>query len=104
MSKTIEDGGLAFPGTRWEQVGTVSDHGFSDDDSPTFDFVPHSGMSLRGWFAGNALPAACTLAFGNVAQATSMGLLPEEWAAKIACRVADEMIAALSLSNGGEQG
>ena len=54
-SKNIDDGGLAFPGTRYQQVGTVADHGFSDDDSPTFDEVRHPGMSLRDWFAGQAL-------------------------------------------------
>ena len=51
----IDDGGLAFPGKRWQQVGTVADFGFSDDDSPTFDYVDHPGMSLRDWFAGQAL-------------------------------------------------
>lgn len=55
MADKIEDGGLAFPGFRFEQVGTVADHGFSDDDTPTFDHVQHSGMSLRDWFAGQAL-------------------------------------------------
>jgi hypothetical protein len=54
MAEKIEDGGLAFPGKRVEQVGTVADHGFSDDDSPTFGDVDHPGMTLRDWFAGNA--------------------------------------------------
>lgn len=54
-SKKIEDGGLAFPGTRCEQVGTVADFGFTDDESPTYVDVHHSGMSLRDWFAGQAL-------------------------------------------------
>lgn len=54
-SKKIEDGGLAFPGTRCEQVGTVADFGFTDDESPTYGDVHHSGMSLRDWFAGHAL-------------------------------------------------
>ncbi|NTG07198.1 hypothetical protein [Rhizobium rhizogenes] len=54
MTDKIDDGGLAFPGTRQEQVGTVADHGF-DDDAPTFDDVHHPGMSLRDWFAGQAL-------------------------------------------------
>ena len=51
------------------------------------------GMSLHDWYAGQALPAACTLAFANISQASSMDLLPEEWAAKIALSVADAMIA-----------
>lgn len=55
MTKKIEDGGLAYPGKRWQQVGTVADHGFSDDDSPTYDYVDHPGMSLRDHFAGKVL-------------------------------------------------
>lgn len=55
MANKIEDGGLAFPGSRLQQVGTVADHGFRDDDSPTFDHVQHSGMSLRDYFAGQTL-------------------------------------------------
>lgn len=54
-SKTIDDGGLAFPGTRYQQVGTVADHGFSDDDTPTYGDVQHPGMSLRDWLASQAL-------------------------------------------------
>lgn len=54
-SKTIDDGGLAFPGTRNQQVGTVADYGFSDDDTPTYGDVQHPGMTLRDWFAGQAM-------------------------------------------------
>lgn len=56
-SKKIDDGGLAFPGRRWEQVGNVSDHGFpiDGDDSPTYGDVEYSGMSLRDWLAGQAI-------------------------------------------------
>lgn len=57
MSK-INDGGLAFPGKRNQQVGKVSDFGFSDDDSPTFDYVEYPGMTLRDYFAGKALAGA----------------------------------------------
>lgn len=56
-SNKIDDGGLAFPGSRYQQVGTVADHGFSDDDTPTFDQVQHPGMTLRDWFAGQAVRA-----------------------------------------------
>lgn len=59
MTETkIDDGGLAYPGYRIEQVGTVADHGFSDDESPTYDDVRHPGMSLRDYFAGHFLAAA----------------------------------------------
>ncbi|OCJ12504.1 hypothetical protein A6U86_05635 [Rhizobium sp. AC27/96] len=92
--KTIDDGGLAFTGKRWEQVGTVADHGF-DDDTPTFDFVPHPGMTLRDWFAGQALAgefAAQNDITGEITNNTS-----DEWMldrAKALYRMADAMIAA----------
>lgn len=55
MSK-INDGGLAFPGIRLQQVGYMSDHtGDPSDDEPTYADVPHPGMTLRDWFAGQAL-------------------------------------------------
>lgn len=76
--KKIDDGGFAFP------CGPDNKSGWSAE----------YGMSLRDWFAGQALPSACTLAFNNIGQATTMQLLPEEWAAKIAYGVADAMLAA----------
>lgn len=52
----INDGGLAFPGIRTQQVGLMSDHtGNPDDDLPTYADVSYPGMSLRDWFAGQAL-------------------------------------------------
>ncbi|WP_425902472.1 hypothetical protein [Agrobacterium radiobacter] len=54
-SKKIDDGGSAFPGARAEQVGNLSDYGPTDDDAPTFAEVHHPGMTLRDWFAGQAL-------------------------------------------------
>lgn len=90
MANKIEDGGLAFPGSRLQQVGTVADHGFRDDDSPTFDHVQHSGMSLRDYFAGQALA-------GSSAAATGVGNMPDDvlrqWA-ETCYRVADAMISA----------
>lgn len=88
-SKKIDDGGPAFAGGLFEPQ-----HGGSNDREPW-----NPGMSLRDWLAGQALPAACTLAFGNIGQASTMGFLPEEWAAKIAYSVSDAMIAA---RKGGE--
>lgn len=51
------------------------------------------GLTMRDYFAGQALPAACTIAFHNASQATDMQLLPEEWAARIAYGMADAMLA-----------
>lgn len=72
---TSEDtGGPAFPTTK------PLDH-WGD---------PNAGMSLRDWFAGQALGAASGHAFANAAV---MGHLPEEWAARIAYALADAMLA-----------
>jgi hypothetical protein len=102
-SKNIDDGGLAFPGKRWQQVGTVADFGFSDDDSPTFDHVDHPGMSLRDWFAGKFLAGAAASPTSDVAldadpsdQSDVDRALREHWdcAARAAYIAADAMIAA----------
>lgn len=89
-SKNIDDGGLAFPGKRWQQVGTVADFGFSDDDSPTFDHVSHPGMSLRDWFAGRAMQGQLS---GFWQSEEPHGWSDEEIAAE-AYRIADAMISA----------
>lgn len=81
MADKIEDGGPAFP--------TI--HGYVDSGSLK---KKSEGLSLRDWFAGQALNACCTLAFGNIDQGSAIGLLPEEWAARIAYSVADNMLLA----------
>jgi hypothetical protein len=102
----IDDGGLAFPGTRNQQVGNLSDHGFPIDgeDSPTYGDVQHPGMTQRDWFAGKCLGAVIGLLeraeleeFKSMAEtrglkwdAGVMGKL----AAKMSYEVADDMIAA----------
>lgn len=55
-SKQIDDGGLAFPGKRSQQVGSLSGFGLSGVDRPTFADVEYPGMSLRDYFASKALP------------------------------------------------
>lgn len=52
------------------------------------------GMSLRDWFAGQALAATTRHAFEHAGAASLHNLLPEEWAAKMAYGVADAMLAA----------
>ena len=47
------------------------------------------GMTLRDWFAGQALPEAMRWAFNNA----NDDFLPEEWASKIAFATADAMLA-----------
>jgi hypothetical protein len=48
MAEKINDGGPAFPGARHEQVR-------QHDGSQTWADVIYPGMSLRDWFAGQAL-------------------------------------------------
>lgn len=52
MTKKIEDGGLAFPGKRMEEIGFVNIGG---DIEKTVAEAEHPGMSLRDWFAGKVL-------------------------------------------------
>ena len=54
--------------------------------NPNYD---EAGMTLRDWFAGQALPEAMRWAFNNA----NDDFLPEEWASKIAFATADAMLA-----------
>jgi hypothetical protein len=54
MSK-IEDGGTAFPRMEFRQLGAGG----------AGHMVPVNGMSLRDWFAGQALIGLVTLGAGN---------------------------------------
>jgi hypothetical protein len=49
MSPTNHDGGPAFPTSRLERVGS--------DGHTHHEHVDYAGMSLRDWFAGQALEA-----------------------------------------------
>jgi len=51
------------------------------------------GMTLRDWFAGQALAEAFDHARNNIEVGADMGYLPEEWAAKMAYGLADAMLA-----------
>lgn len=53
----------------------------------------HDGMTLRDWFAGQAIGEAARHAFDNMDAGVNLGKLPEEWAAQIAYRLADELLA-----------
>jgi hypothetical protein len=93
----IEDGGLAFPGSRFQQVGTVADHGFSDDDTPTFDLVQHPGMTARDWFAGQALIGLLSSRESQLAlyaDASAEGKDTTTYVAEAVFEMADAMIAA----------
>lgn len=47
-----KDGGLAFPGVRYERTGSLA-------GKPVYGDVSYSGMTLRDWFAGQALAGLC---------------------------------------------
>lgn len=72
MSDSIEDGGCAFPSP---QCG---------------DWSPEYGMSLRDWFAGQALAGLC----GNGAWSGSFTPPLQTITAEAAYSLADAMIAA----------
>ncbi len=72
MSK-FKDGGLAFPGTRFEPVGTEADYGGSEDDLVYGD-VPHPGMSLRDYVAAKTLAAMVAGMWSN----SAMGGVPPQ--------------------------
>lgn len=84
MTKKIEDGGLAFPGKRMEEIGFVNIGG---DIEKTFAEAEHPGMSLRDWFAGQALA-------GMLASETDGSTYREDHAAERAYRMADAMLTA----------
>lgn len=91
---TRNDGGAAF-----HVIPPQDEHGIGSASGYPY---PERSMSLRDWFAGQAIGDACTFAFGHMEKARSLGLLPEEWAAIIATRVADELIAALAARSSKE--
>jgi hypothetical protein len=76
-----DDGGPAFP-------------------DPTGDYVGREGMSLRDWFAGQAM-SACAAAYPNVKEwqlkkwfGDRSGIYAEEVIARMAYEVADAMLKA----------
>lgn len=90
MTKKIEDGGPAFP-SAWTQLG---------DDMAR---IPGEGMSLRDWFAGQAINGICAglcadSSNGYAANAFSRVGVTE--AAKDSYLIADAMLAARK--SGGE--
>jgi hypothetical protein len=67
-----------------------------DDGGPAFTFendARHTGMSLRDWFAGHALPSCISVVFGIEASGHLMG---DAWqaASESAYRFADAMLKA----------
>lgn len=79
---SIEDGGTAFPGETVERFGMHATKR-----------VVHGGMTLRDWFAGQALA-------GIIAHADKFGALAPTIAAEAAYEAADAMLAA---RKGGDQ-
>ena len=79
MSKDIDDGGLAFPGTRFEAVKSPIPNTWENVA------VQYPGMSLRDYFAGQALTGLT--AAGNYDNDDGRGM------AATAYKYADGMIA-----------
>ena len=79
MSEQINDGGPAFP------HGPLGDSITFDDGRTSHQWPACAGMSLRDWFAGQALQ--------GILAGTLNGDKPENWA-KAAYQVADAMLKA----------
>lgn len=63
---------------------------------PSGDFrgcEPGYGMTLRDWFAGQALSQSFDYACNRPESLIGRDYLPEEWAAKMAYALADAMLA-----------
>lgn len=75
MTMSAKDGGLAFGGTRFEPNGLGAMRSHSE-------VVVYAGMSMRDWFAGQALGALATYEGQKFEDLSSM-----------AYRLADAMIA-----------
>ena len=75
------DGGPAFPTLK-------SLHGYTDRDGQCFSAESASGLSLRDWFAGQAL-AGCNWAKIDSAEST----LFEDLVARMCYGIADAMLA-----------
>jgi hypothetical protein len=85
---TKDDGGLVFPSKRAEKVTVKNIDGTTYD---TWETVTHPGMTLRDWFAGQALAGIAPAPAENVAlmrkEAGTQSL------SEIAYAIADAMIA-----------
>ena len=77
---TINDGGPAFPG---------QPHG--SDGMPCADHVP--GMSLRDWFAGQALPTLLQAAVDDRLQHEAGDATYAAMVARLSYQMADAMLA-----------
>lgn len=88
MSETIKDGGPAFPLDNWDTTkwpeGTPADFGV--------------GMTLRDWFAGQALIGLCSNSGGpfqaNELSGWAMVNCDEDFVARQSFALADAMLAA----------
>lgn len=85
MIERINDGGPAFP------QSDLSNYGIGPGTSPDGARYEIYGMSLRDWFAGQALAGLATVFFGSGGKSD----FPE--AARRAYQIADSMIAARAL-------
>lgn len=77
MSDYIDNGGTAFPGPNFTQSGNPNGHSM--------------GMTLRDWFAGQALSGVVVQCAGD---ARALGQTTEQMLAERAYELADAMIAA----------
>lgn len=80
MTTEINDGGPAFPHP------ALADENFKPRPGD-------GGMTMRQWYAGQALPALVAYACANAHALSAVGIDQEKWAANTAFMMADHMIA-----------
>jgi hypothetical protein len=83
MSADRDTGGQAFPGKR--QYGSLA------GNTPLFEYA--SGMSLRDYFAAEAIAPACAHVWANYAAAPRPIVSVAEIVAKLSYEMADAMLA-----------
>lgn len=94
MSEQAKDGGPAFPAKRWEQIPDANKIRAWDPDRPApFEEVQYPGMSLRDYFAAQALQQAIQHERERRAGTINPGNFRYEEIAHAAYVIADAMLA-----------
>lgn len=93
MASERKDGGPAFP-SRWENTGDGNARAPDGQIVPPYCTAYLQGMSLRDWFAGQALAGMSDdQASTMISEGKKVGLSPSQSIARLAFTIADAMLA-----------